>query len=154
MSEGRTETRSATVACVDASFVVRVLDRPPYPSAQQPSVQREWDRLVGARYELIAPTLFPYEVANALLQQQRAGMISAERAADGLRRALLLPIELHGDALLHSRAMELAHEHHLPATYDAHYVALAERFRVPLWTCDGRLAEALRGGAPEVHLVL
>ncbi|MGQ0772906.1 MAG: type II toxin-antitoxin system VapC family toxin [Pseudonocardiales bacterium] len=148
MLDGTTGTRSATVACVDASFVVRVLDAPRYPS-----VQREWDRLVSVGYELIAPTLFPYEVANALHQQQRAEMISAERAADGLRRALRLPIELHGDARLHSRAMELAHEHHLPATYDAHYVALAERFRVQLWTCDGRLAEALRGATPEVHLV-
>lgn len=148
MPDGTTGMRSATVACVDASFVVRVLDAPRYPSAQ-----REWDRLIGAGHELIAPTLFPYEVANALHQQQRAGMISAERSADGLRRVLHLPIDLHGDARLHSRAMELAHEHHLPATYDAHYVALAERFRVPLWTCDGRLAEAFLGDSPEVRLV-
>ncbi len=148
MPDGTTGTRSATVACVDASLVVRVLDAPRYPS-----VQREWDRLVSAGHELIAPTLFPYEVANALHQQQRAGMISAERAADGLRRVLRLPIELHGDASLHSRALELACAHHLPASYDAHYVALAERFRVPLWTCDRRLAKEMGGGPPEVHLV-
>ncbi len=136
-------------ACVDASFVVRVLDAPGYPS-----VQREWDRLVSAGHELIAPTLFSYEVANVLHQQRRAGVISAERAADGLRRVLRLPIELHGDAELHSRALELADEHRLSAAYDAHYVALAERFRVPLWTCDQRLAKEMSGGPPEVHLVL
>ncbi|MGH8938060.1 MAG: type II toxin-antitoxin system VapC family toxin, partial [Actinomycetes bacterium] len=136
------------VACVDASLVVRVLDAPRYPS-----VRREWDSLVSAGHELIAPTLFPYEVANALHQQQRSGMISAERAADGLRRVLRLPIELHGDARLHSRALELAQEHQLPATYDANYVALAERFRVPLWTCDRQLAKEMHGGTPEVHLV-
>ncbi len=147
MPDGTTGTRSAT-ACVDASFVVRVLDAPRYPS-----VQREWDRLVSTGQELIAPTLFPYEVANALHQQQRAGMISVERAADGLRRVLRLPIELHGDAGLHSRALELACEHQLPATYDAHYLALAERLRVPLWTCDRRLVEAIAEGPPEVHLV-
>lgn len=148
MPDGTTGTRSVTVACVDASLVVRVLAAPRYPS-----VQRAWDRLVGAGYDLIAPTLFPYEVANALHQQQRQAMISPERAADGLRRVLCLPIELYGDALLHSRALQLAHEHDLAATYDAHYVALAERFRVPLWTCDRRLAEEIRGGLPEVHLV-
>jgi predicted nucleic acid-binding protein len=80
-------------------------------------------------------------------------MISSERAADGLRRVLLPPIELHGDARLHSRALELAQEHQLLATYDTHYVALAERFRVPLWTCDRQLAKELGGGQPEVHLV-
>ncbi|MGH3874218.1 MAG: type II toxin-antitoxin system VapC family toxin [Pseudonocardiaceae bacterium] len=136
------------VTCVDASLVVRVLDGPRYPSVQQ-----EWNRLVGAGHELIAPTLFPYEVANVLHQQRRAGVISAERAADGLRLVLRLPIELHGDADLHSRALELAHEHQLPATYDAHYIALAERFRVPLWTCDAQLANEMHGATPEVHLV-
>lgn len=53
-----------------------------------------------------------------------------------------------------SRALELAHERSLPATYDAHYVALAERFRVRLWTCDRRLAKEIGQGPPEVHLVL
>ncbi|MFN2496809.1 MAG: type II toxin-antitoxin system VapC family toxin [Pseudonocardiaceae bacterium] len=142
-------TRSATVACIDASLVVRILDAPRYPA-----VQREWERLTGDGRELIAPTLLPYEVSNALHQQQRVQLITSETAADGLWRVLRLPIELHGDARLHERAFELAVEHRLVATYDAHYLALAERFRVPLWTCDRRLAEAVRGGPPDVHLVL
>ena len=55
-----------------------------------------------------------------------------------------------GDAArLHFRALEIAHDRHLPATYDAHHVALAERFRVSLWTCDRRLAGRWpAGGAP------
>ncbi|MGH3827131.1 MAG: type II toxin-antitoxin system VapC family toxin, partial [Pseudonocardiaceae bacterium] len=86
------------------------------------------------------------------------GRITAETAHDGLGRVLRLPIELHGDVQLHRRALEIAHERQLPATYGAHYVALAERFRVPLWTCDRRLAAALGdgllgGGLPKVHLV-
>ena len=88
-----------------------------------------------------------------MYQQRCAGVISAGTAADGLRRILLLPIELYGDARLHERAFELAVEHSLPAGYDAHYLALAERFRVPLWTCDQGLAKAVRGDTPQVHLV-
>jgi predicted nucleic acid-binding protein len=61
---------------------------------------------------------------------------------------------LHGDAGLHVRALEIAHEHQLLAAYDAHCVAPAERLRVPLWTCDRRLVKELGEGAPEVHLVL
>jgi predicted nucleic acid-binding protein len=144
--DGMTGTRSVTAACVDASLVVRILDA---DSAALPA----WERLVQLDGDLIAPSLLHYEVANALHQQQRAGIITAETAHDGLRRVMNLPIELHGDARLHSRALEIAHEHHLQATYDAHYVALAERFRVPLWTCDRRLAAELRDGLPEVHLV-
>ncbi|MGH3718328.1 MAG: type II toxin-antitoxin system VapC family toxin [Pseudonocardiaceae bacterium] len=138
--------RSVTAGCVDASLVVRVLDA-------DPAVVPAWERLMRLDGDLIAPSLLHYEVANALHQQQRTGRITEETAQDGLQRVLSLPIELHGDAQLHCRALEIAHERHLPATYDAHYVALAERFRVPLWTCDRKLAAALGEGLPVVHLV-
>jgi predicted nucleic acid-binding protein len=144
--DGTTETSSATAGCVDASLVVRIL-------GADPAVVPVWERLVQSDGDLIAPSLLHYEVADVLHKQQRAGMITAETAHDGLRRVMNLPIELHGDARLHTRALEIAHEYHLPATYDAHYVALAERFRVPLWTYNRRLAAELRDVLPEVHLV-
>lgn len=112
-----------------------------------------WEQLICSGGELIAPSLLHYEVANALYQRQRLGRVSAELAALQLDRCLRLPIELHGDPRLHARALEIARERCLPATYDAHYLALAERFRVPLWTSDHRLAGALGDGLPEVHLV-
>jgi len=64
-----------------------------------------------------------------------------------------LPIELHGDEALHQRALELAARFTLPAAYDAHYLALAERFRAPLWTTDRRLAKAVGDNLPEIRLV-
>ena len=146
MSVGMTGTRSVTAGCIDASLVVRILDG-------DSSAMAVWERLIQSGGELIAPSLLSYEVANVLQQQQRTAKIAAATAQDGLRRVLDLPIELHGDARLHLRALEIAHERRLRATYDAHYVALAERFRVPLWTCDRRLAEELHDGPPEVHLV-
>lgn len=147
MSVGTTGTRSVTAGCIDASLVVRILDG-------DCAAVAAWERLIQSGGELIAPSLLPYEIANALHQQQRMAKITAETAQDGLRRVLRLPIELHGDAQLHSRALEIAHERSLPATYGAHYVALAERFRVRLWTCDRRLAKEIGQGPPEVHLVL
>jgi len=144
--DGMSGTRSSTVACVYASLVVRI------PGAD-PAACSVWEGLGQEDGDLIAPTLLHYEVANGLYQQQRSGRVTTELAALQLDRCLRLPIELHGDTRLHSRALEIAHEQHLPAMYDAHYVALAERFRVPLWTCDRRLADALRDGLPEVHLV-
>ncbi|PZS16708.1 MAG: hypothetical protein DLM60_15060 [Pseudonocardiales bacterium] len=146
MPDGRSGTSSSTLACVDASLVVEIL-------GVDSAALAGWERLAELDGDLIAPSLLYYEVANVLHKQTRAGMISAETAQDGLRRVMNLPIELHGDTRLHSRALEIAHEQHLPATYDAHYVALAERFRVPLWTCDRRLADALGDGSPEVYLV-
>lgn len=145
---GRTTTSPTGPSCVDASLVVRALDAPVYPEVQQ-----VWARLTRPGSRLIAPALLRYEVANALHQQHRSGRISAESALDGLSRVLSLPIEIHGDLQLHLRALALADEHGLPATYDAHYLALAERFGVPFWTCDARLVSAVGEQLPWVHLV-
>ena len=38
---------------------------------------------------------------------------------------------------------DIAATYHLPATYDAHYLALAEHLGVELWTADTRLVNAL-----------
>ncbi len=148
MSGGTTTTTGSTSNCVDASFVVRALDATAYPG-----VQPAWDRLTRPGSQLIAPALLRYEVANVLRLQQRAGKITDEMAFDGLSRVLSLPIEIHGDVHLHVRALALASDHGLPAAYDAHYLALAERFGTPFWTCDARLAKAVGDRLPWVHLV-
>jgi predicted nucleic acid-binding protein len=116
-------------------------------------VAQLWSEFAIADTEVIAPTLLTCELANALHQQWRAGQLDQAAARGLLDVAQALPIELHGDEQLHVRALELAVEHRLPATYDAHYLALAERFRVPLWTCDGRLVGTVRERLPWVHLV-
>ncbi len=144
----RSEISSFATQCVDANVVLRLLNAP-----EHPAVAGLWSEFEAADVEIIAPTLLTYELANALHQQWRLGRLGCERTRDLLEVAQTLPIALHGDAQLHARALQLAGEHNLSATYDAHYVALAERFRVPLWTCDRRLAAALSDGPPEVHLV-
>lgn len=134
--------------CVDANVVLRLLNAP-----EHPAVADLWAEFVAADVTLVAPTLLSYEIADALHQQCRIDRLSAERASDLLDVAQDLPITLHGDARMHARAIELAGEHSLPATYDAHYLALAERLRAPLWTGDHRLAQKMTGGGPVVHLV-
>ena len=113
---------SLGTVCVDASFVVRLLivdpDESPY--------QAIWDGWVEAGVSITAPTLILYEVTNALYRLSKAGQFSLEIVHDFLEIALGLNIELHGDANLHERAWQIANQLSLPATYDAHYLALAE----------------------------
>ncbi len=139
---------SSGMHCVDASVVVRALVDTSFPA-----VQVLWAELTAADADLIAPRLLHYELVNVMHRQRHAGRLSPAAAAAGVALLLDLPIGLHDDPRLHHRALELAAEHELSATYDAHYLALADRYRVPLWTCDRRLHEAVGRRLPWVHLV-
>jgi predicted nucleic acid-binding protein len=138
---------SSFPVCVDASLVVRVVMA---PSDHIRNVWEEWDA-EGRR--LVAPTLLYYELANAILQYQRSGQVSATTAQQALEAALQLPIEPYGDRDLNRRALALASAYGLTATYDAHYLALAERLRAELWTADRRLARAVQPKLDWVHYV-
>jgi predicted nucleic acid-binding protein len=134
--------------CVDASLVVRLVSDPADEAVHQ--LWLEWD---AERRHLHAPTLLYYEVANALHRYSTLGYLSPEAVRLAFRAAVALPLQLHGDADLHWRALELAAELSLPAAYDAHYLALAESLGATFWTADARLAHTVQPSLPWVHLV-
>ncbi len=55
---------------------------------------------------------------------------------------MALPISTDTDKELHRQAFDLAEQLHLPAAYDAHYLALAKSQDAEFWTLDQRLAQA------------
>jgi predicted nucleic acid-binding protein len=139
---------SSATYCVDASVVVPYLGQ-----REAPAVEHRWHIWHAERPRLVAPTLLWYEVVNALHQAVRHGARAADAAARVLAETQSLPIEVHGDDALHERALVFAARFSLPAAYDAHYLALAERFGAPLWTTDRRLAKAVGDSLPEVRLI-
>lgn len=54
---------------------------------------------------------------------------------------------------MHDRALVLASRFDLQATYDAHYLALAEERDCEFWTADKRLARATNGAFPWLRLI-
>ena len=92
-----------------------------------------------------APALWPLEVANALLVLVRRGKLSDLQRATALtwllRLALKLDYEMSG--LAFTKLSSLAAEHHL-SVYDAAYLELAIRRRLPLGCKDGSLREAAK----------
>jgi len=103
---------------------------------------------------LVAPALLYYEITNALHRYVRRGQLSALEAADSLDVALNLHIDLHREDDLHHHAMRIAGAFGLPACYDAHYLALAERLGAEFWTADERLCNAVKSSLPWVHAVV
>ena len=126
--------KSSSTVCLDASIILRVVLMP-----NDNPVQELWSSWNEQSYRMVAPTLLHYEVTNALYQQEKNTLLSAEFINNALDFVLSLPIQLIGDTALHQRAHELTVKYNLPATYDAHYLALAERLNVELWTADARL---------------
>ncbi len=92
-----------------------------------------------------------YEVANAFHRASIAGQITPDEAEEFLERALNLGLRLYGDASLHREALKIAQKYNLPATYDAHYLALTERFTVNISTADKRLYNAVKNSIDWVY---
>src|ERR1051326_8421651 len=91
--------------------------------------------------EVITPALFAYEVTNILHRQAVVGKLTYDEAFQGLAKlfslGILLKFSFYDE--ISKQAMNYAHHFHLPATYDAHYLALAHRERCEFWTADTRL---------------
>ena len=106
---------------------------------------------VAAGTPLVVPTLWPFEVANSLLVLlRRKKLLAAERdrAIAALAR-LPLVVDDDGPRLALGRISELAAEHGL-SVYDATYLELAVRRKLPLASRD----EALRKAAQGCHVKL
>ncbi|KXK15974.1 MAG: PIN domain protein [Chloroflexi bacterium OLB14] len=130
---------NSSIICIDASVVVRYVLQP-----DNESLQKLWGTWVSKEVRLIAPSLLFYEVTNALYQHQKNKLLSPETIWQTLELTLDLPINLVNEAKLHIRAREIAMEYNLSATYDAHYLALAEWMNVDLYTADTRLVNSLK----------
>lgn len=99
----------------------------------------------GATVEV--PSLWPLEVANALLVLRRRRKLTEDERQAGLGwlRGLPLRIDHEAASLAFSRLSELAAAHDL-SVYDAAYLDLAQRRRLVLGCKDGPLRRAAGQG--------
>lgn len=115
-----------------------------------PDERRPGSLKITEEARLFAPSLWVFEVANALRMAVRRGRLPAEQAA-----ALSMRIEDYGvgidsaDATVHQRYIA-AQTHDLTA-YDASYLDLALQRRFALATLDERLAGMARRLGLVVH---
>lgn len=137
------------VVVVDASIAIKwVLEESDSDKAE--TLLAEWS---SKGMLILAPSLLAYEITNALHRKVRKGEITLDRAKEALSEISLTEIEFDfsSDFALSTRAIELANHFKLPATYDSHYLALAERKGCDLWTADLRMWNSIRGELDWVH---
>jgi predicted nucleic acid-binding protein len=134
--------------CLDASVAIKlILDED--GSNQAKALYRS---MLLIRTPIVAPPLMPIEVTNIMRQQMRGprGLSQAE-ATNLLEEFLALSFTIYNPLELHLQALILADAHALPATYDAHYLALAELMSCDFWTADQRLVQQVRSDLPFVR---
>ncbi len=105
--------------------------------------------------EIHAPAVLAYEATNSLYQKVRSGKYTLDGAKQSLIDVVFTELELDfsQDAALSVRALEFADRFGLQATYDPHYLALAEREGCELWTADTRMWRIVRSELPWVHWI-
>jgi predicted nucleic acid-binding protein len=106
------------------------------------------------KHDALVPRLFYIEVANVALMGERHRGLSQEKTADFLRLLRSLPIlqDTADVATGVDDVLLLARIHGL-TTYDATYLELARRSRLPLATRDQPLQRAAKLiGVPLVHV--
>ena len=128
---------------VDASLAIKWV-LPESDSEAATALLFRWN---ASGIDLIAPCLFVYEIANILHRQNVTGKLTYEEAVRLLRKVFSFGISLNFSQYenISTKAMEFANRFRLPASYDAHYLALAESEQCEYWTADARLLNGLRG---------
>ena len=104
----------------------------------QASLTDGWRAL--SNLTLVTPTLFWSEASAGIRQLEFRAEISASEANAALLRLVDAPVEAIASRGLVRDASKLAKELGWAKTYDAEFVALAQRLDVPLLTVDARLA--------------
>ena len=136
--------------CVDASVAVKwVLNE-----ERSDRARALYQAALRAGESIVAPPLLPLEVTNILRQRMRAkDGLSLMEAARQLDDFLTFPIDFRNPVGLNYWAFVLADALDLPATYDAHYLALAEHLGCELWTDDQRLIRHVTNSLPFVRWI-
>ena len=105
-----------------------------------------------SRITLASPPILRGEVLNAVYQRTRRRTLGDPIGLDVARQALdeflIFAPQVSEPDGLYERALEIAHDSGLSATYDAVYVALAEVLDATLWTADGALLRSIGGTYP------
>jgi predicted nucleic acid-binding protein len=100
------------------------------------------NRLAGGE-QIIVPAHWPLEVTNGLLMAGRRGRVTGEKVRRFIEdlHGLTLVIEPPLSPEFWPRVLDIAEQHRLTA-YDAAYLELAQRVRLPLATLDEDLHKA------------
>lgn len=101
------------------------------------------NQIMAGKAGLVVPGLWHYEMNNMLRSAVRRKRLSREDAGEALEGLACVPVNLEDmpDSIARKRMLHLALQFNLSA-YDAAYLELADRLKVPLFSSDAKLLSA------------
>jgi predicted nucleic acid-binding protein len=100
--------------------------------------------------QAIVPLLWFYEVGNGLLMAYRRKRIAQDQIDGFLRRLKNLPIEAATQAPIEVLELPALAQSHSLTNYDAAYLSLALRLRLPLASTDAALRRAATAAGVQI----
>ncbi len=96
-----------------------------------------------SEYRALVPAIWLLEVANVLLVSERKNKFTESDSREFLNILRTFPILVDNNTsdIIQNKILELARNNHL-TSYDASYLELAIRYRIPLATLDKKLKQA------------
>lgn len=135
--------------CVDASLAVKLLFEEEFTQQTDDLFTRE----AAGGEPVCAPALIRFEVTNVIRQRVRRGLLPSDEAPNYWDDFARIGLAVLSPFPYHRRAITLANQLNLPASYDAHYLALAEWLQCPFWTNDRRLVNSVSARLPFVRWI-
>ena len=123
---------------IDASLAIKWVVKEVH-STEAMALLRTWEQRQVSR---VVPSWFACEVANGLYKRVLRSGLLLGRAQANLEGILNEVVVRDFEPALSKRALELALRFKRPASYDAHYLALAEHLGREFWTADAKLWNA------------
>lgn len=96
------------------------------------------DQYVFGELDISAPSLLEYEVINGLVIVQQRGRIDEKTVLKAIEGFINLEIKFKQMNFFYPKTLQFCRKYHL-SMYDASYLALADKTRIPFVTADERL---------------
>ena len=109
---------------IDASALMSVLIDEP---------EKQFVFTVTRDCELIAPSIMPFEIGNALTRLKKRKILNEKQVISAYNEFIKIPLRLLEPDI--EKAIKIACKYNIYA-YDAYYLEIACRFNVPLLTLD------------------
>lgn len=140
---------SESQVVVDASFLLKIF----LPEEESDQVEGKWRSWIEDSVEIIAPTLFVFEVSSVIRNKVYRGILEEHDAKDIIDQMRDLDLALIYTEDLLDIAWEVGSALNTSTLYDCFYIALSTFLEIPLWTCDKKLFNAAKKKFPLINLL-